>query len=210
MERWRLPANASPVLKALVAKEAGVPIPSEQDPLSVKDTSTEPPKPPDESVVYNDHQYVANESKTYAGKYCCVIGCTNNQSRDIPRGVAFHKFPSNKERRQLWINAVNRVSKSDPKKKWKPAKHTVICSEHFYAHRKNNHPGSPSYVPSIFPTNHCKPKTKADEDRFMRLEKFRQMREQVRVISVASLVWLPDFGNIYHAFIIRLVYSVCI
>ncbi len=149
--KWSLPVNASDVLKELVDREA--------------------------ELTNSDSTRCSQAS---GGKYCSVVGCSNNQARDIPRGIKFHKFPSSKKRRQLWVNAIKRGVPGRPGELWQPAQSTVICSVHFYDGKKSDVEGSPGYVPSIFPTHHVKPKTKADEDRFKRQAKFQLLRSKVR------------------------------
>ncbi len=113
----------------------------------------------------------------YGGKYCCVVGCNNSQYRDNVRGVKFHSFPKDEERKKLWILAVNRV---DPKKRhklWHPKTSDVICSEHFAGGKKSNVKESASYIPSVFPTNHLKPQLCDDTPRANRRKKFESIRD---------------------------------
>ena len=48
------------------------------------------------------------------GRYCCVVGCSNNQRRDGARGIKFHQFPSDPVRRKEWNRAVNRTIEGRP------------------------------------------------------------------------------------------------
>ncbi len=97
---------------------------------------------------------------------CCVVQCQRNTNKD--RGmVKFFRFPArNLEQRLLWITAVKR--KGVEGKSWQPSKFTRICSDHFtggiYSPTRNH----PSYVPSIFPTQHVKSKKINDVIRFDR------------------------------------------
>ncbi len=112
--------------------------------------------------------------QAYGGRYCCVVGCNNNQMRDIPKGIKFHRFPKKPSQREMWAKAVKRLDQSG--RPWNPGNNDLICSVHFYGGKRSSMEGSPSYVPSIFPTHHIQPKTKADEDRFKRRQKFESAR----------------------------------
>ncbi len=68
----------------------------------------------------------------YGGKYCAVVGCHNSTYRDVPRGVKFHSFPKDPERREAWIHAINRAPEKHSASLWQPKTHDVICSEHFF------------------------------------------------------------------------------
>ncbi len=197
MDKWVLPSNASDALKQLVAQESGSSassfpsqLPKTQETTSPA-TSTTTPNNSQASLTTSDlsNKQSCFESRAtlYSGKYCCVVGCSNSQGRDIARGIMFHKFPVNNKRRQLWIQAVKRGKSNKPSELWTPAKNTVICSEHFFGGRKCDTENSPAYVPSIFPTHHVKPKTFADDARFKRREKFQQMRE--KVISYSYMIF---------------------
>ena len=74
-------------------------------------------------------------------KSCCAVGCSNRSSRGY--GISFYRFPTDKERRSLWIAAVKR-------KNWTPTKHSWLCSRHFISGRKSEDKLSPDYIPSIF------------------------------------------------------------
>ncbi len=115
----------------------------------------------------------------YGGRYCCVVGCSKNQGRDVPQGIRFHQFPKQKERREQWVRAVNR-KKEGSNELWQPGNYDVICSSHFLGGRKSDVEGSPSFVPTIFPTHHVRPKTQADAARFSRRKKFEENRRKVK------------------------------
>ena len=52
--------------------------------------------------------------RKYGGAYCCVVGCHNSVYRDSARGIKFYRFPANNaERRDRWIQRVNRKFKDD-------------------------------------------------------------------------------------------------
>ncbi|KAM5179433.1 THAP domain-containing protein 2-like [Mantella aurantiaca] len=53
---------------------------------------------------------------------CAAFGCSNNSKRDSH--VTFHRFPSNPERRKLWLSLLNR-------EQFTPSLHTFLCSKHF-------------------------------------------------------------------------------
>lgn len=79
------------------------------------------------------------------GRYCSVVGCSNNVYRDKPRGIAFFSFPKVPNQRALWISRLNRVD-------WSPNKYSRVCSDHFPDGKWNAHPLHPSYAPSLFPS----------------------------------------------------------
>ena len=74
-------------------------------------------------------------------KYCCAPNCTNAFIKGS--GIKFYHFPTDPERKQQWITAVNR-------KNWHPTEYTWICSEHFVLGKKSNNQFAPNYVPTIF------------------------------------------------------------
>ncbi len=129
----------------------------------------------------NAGETIALPTQPYGGRYCCVVGCTNNQMRDIPKGIKFHRFPKNPSQREMWAKAVKRLDPSG--QPWKPGNNDLICSVHFYGGKRSNVQGSPSYIPSIFPTHHVKPKTKSDEDRFKRQQKYEAARNIQKVLA---------------------------
>ena len=98
----------------------------------------------------------------YGGKYCCAVGCSNSTYRDVPRGIKFHVFPRDPERRMQWILAVKRTVPGKPGSLWQPKDSAVLCSEHFVNGKKSNDTNSPSYVPSIFPTHTLRANTASD------------------------------------------------
>ena len=53
---------------------------------------------------------------------CCAIGCTNRYRKGSE--VKFYRFPSDSQRRNLWIQAIRR-------KDWEPNVHSRLCSDHF-------------------------------------------------------------------------------
>ncbi|XP_077265802.1 uncharacterized protein LOC143899402 [Temnothorax americanus] len=77
---------------------------------------------------------------------CCVVGCNNNSEK----GFSLRRFPSNEERRTLWVSKIGR-------KNWKPSPNSHICEVHFAedmwekpridGKRKLKH----NAVPTIFP-----------------------------------------------------------
>ncbi len=61
--------------------------------------------------------------------YCCAVNCHQNTSSNHDK-VKFFRFPArNKEQRELWIKAVNRVDVNG--KPWQPSQYSRICSLHF-------------------------------------------------------------------------------
>ncbi|XP_029942121.1 zinc finger protein 37-like isoform X2 [Salarias fasciatus] len=94
-------------------------------------------------------------------KSCCVVGCTNNKSKNPT--LSFYMIPSEctePERRQLWLQAINRKATSKSENRltplhnnlWHPrSDYTYVCSAHFISGAKNNDTTHPDYVPSIFP-----------------------------------------------------------
>ncbi|XP_022160089.1 uncharacterized protein LOC111026341 [Myzus persicae] len=54
-----------------------------------------------------------------------------------------------KELKEKWIKAVNRIEKNE--KLWIPNRYSEICSAHFIGNNRSSDQRSPSYVPSLFP-----------------------------------------------------------
>ncbi|KAM9361278.1 THAP domain-containing protein 6-like [Symphorus nematophorus] len=58
-------------------------------------------------------------------EYCAAVGCFNQRGpKTKGRGITFHKFPKDKDRRKAWVTALRR-------KKFEPSRHSVVCSCHF-------------------------------------------------------------------------------
>lgn len=76
---------------------------------------------------------------------CCVVSC---QSRhDSTKNVRFYRFPSNSERRELWVRALRRVAPDGSP--WRPGPGDRVCSKHFVTVIKNDDPLHVDFVPSI-------------------------------------------------------------
>ncbi len=71
-----------------------------------------------------------------SGRYCCVVGCHNNQGKDKKRGIKFHPFPKDAETRHLWNKAINRSLPNNPTKLWEGSNFDVVCSDHFHGGKK--------------------------------------------------------------------------
>ena len=114
-------------------------------------------------------------SKSLRGPTCCVVGCNRNKVRDKDE-VSFFKFPTkNLEKRQLWIEAVNR--KNPDGSVWEPTKWSLVCSEHFVGGWHREERNHPDYKPTIFPTSHVRPSSESDLHRHDRAHK--RMRRDV-------------------------------
>jgi len=107
------------------------------------------------------------------GKSCCAVGCTNRFSKG--GGISFYRFPTEPERRERWIAAVNR-------KDWAPTNYTWICSQHFVSGSKSDDPLSPNYVPSIFSFVKTPVKRKAADD-MKRCERRKSAVKQKRLLA---------------------------
>ncbi|BES89739.1 Hypothetical protein NTJ_02546 [Nesidiocoris tenuis] len=87
---------------------------------------------------------------------CCVVGCKTTKTRNPT--VTLHSFPGKpyeKDRRQKWITAVNRLNADGSP--WQPSRHSEVCSLHFVGGKVSNIQNHPAYIPSIFPKNYRKP-----------------------------------------------------
>ncbi|KAI2796659.1 hypothetical protein BLOT_015670, partial [Blomia tropicalis] len=82
---------------------------------------------------------------------CVVPGCNNNYQNTVGRWpkIRFYSFPSEQERRNVWVKFVSRSNKDGSD--WIPSKHSKICSEHFLSGFKTNDENHPSFNPSIHP-----------------------------------------------------------
>lgn len=60
-----------------------------------------------------------------AGYYCCVLCCRNRSSSD--QSLHFHRFPSQKGRRSLWLRAIRR----EVGRNFAITSNTRVCSAHF-------------------------------------------------------------------------------
>ena len=76
---------------------------------------------------------------------CAVVGCHNRHSKQC--GLQFYKFPTDKDRRRLWIAFVSR--RNPDGSAWQPGSGDRVCSDHFISRKKSDLPGSFDFVPSI-------------------------------------------------------------
>ena len=66
---------------------------------------------------------------------CSAFGCTNRDTKETRgKGIKFYRIPVKKEKRQLWLSAINRPKDFDP-----PVG-ACICSEHFVGGKSNLQP----------------------------------------------------------------------
>ncbi|XP_070694518.1 uncharacterized protein [Pempheris klunzingeri] len=72
---------------------------------------------------------------------CVVAGCRNRRTPGT--SLSFYRFPRDPERKQRWIDAVNREG-------WVPNDGSRLCSTHFISGKQVKNPRSPDYVPSVF------------------------------------------------------------
>nr|XP_047146385.1 uncharacterized protein LOC124819165 [Hydra vulgaris] len=87
--------------------------------------------------------------------FCAVFGCSNRSNRE--KGKSFFRLPKvvcnqgddgkilSKERREKWINAINRVGN------YPDVFHTRICSDHFISGKPASlfSQNDPDWVPSL-------------------------------------------------------------
>ena len=118
--------------------------------------------------------------------YCCVVNCHNNGTKHAGK-VKFFRFPiRNEEQRNLWIKAVKRICHNG--KPWQPTKYARICSAHFVNGEVKPTRNHPSYVPTIFPTNHRKSLGTRDHNRFKRFVQRRKNREEnLRKVEISGI-----------------------
>ena len=77
---------------------------------------------------------------------CCVVGCTNRHSKDVP--YQFYRFLINSVHRQRWIAAVWRASIN--RSAWQPSTGDRVCSIHFVSEEKKDNPTHPGYIPTLY------------------------------------------------------------
>ncbi|XP_053296486.1 uncharacterized protein LOC128456365 isoform X1 [Pleuronectes platessa] len=87
---------------------------------------------------------------------CVVTGCRNRRTPGT--GLSFYRFPRDPDRKQRWIEAVNREG-------WIPNDGSRLCSIHFisvfpHAGKQVKNPRSPDYAPSVFTTAPLSPEMK--------------------------------------------------
>lgn len=92
-------------------------------------------------------------SKRRNRRYCCVVNC--HEQEGLNPDVKLDRFPSNKDRRERWAQAVKR--KEADGKPWVPKGNSRICSRHFVGNAKNDCSTHPAYVPTIFPQAYKRP-----------------------------------------------------
>lgn len=130
------------------------------------------------------------EKRRRSGSNCVVVGCQNNEGLDKCRGIKFYRFPAGEERCEVWIRRINR--RGSDGKLWRPSAHNRICSEHFLGGEKSNDKSSPSFHPSLFPTQHVKPNTVADASRYKRITERRKRKEGVVQSVLDAATEVPE------------------
>ena len=106
-----------------------------------------------------------SKTSTRGAKYCCVVSCHNNTKANPD--LTFYTFSTrNLSQRELWVQAVHRVKPDGTL--WQPTVNDRICSAHFVGGQKSTIEHHPAYIPTIFGTNHRRPKTDVDVQRFER------------------------------------------
>ena len=119
------------------------------------------------------------------------VGCTNRFSKGS--GISFYRFPTEAERRERWIAAVNR-------KDWAPTNYTWICSQHFVSGCKSDDPLSPNYVPSVFSFVKSPVKRKAADD-LKRYERRKSAVKQKRLLAAdqgTAQTLAPNLQHLDH------------
>ncbi|XP_030585679.1 uncharacterized protein LOC115780561 [Archocentrus centrarchus] len=115
---------------------------------------------------------------------CCVFGCTNRYSNIS--GLKLYRIPSGsrpfqRNRRHLWLQAINRKDKNWTEDRIKNAR---VCSAHFISGEASRDSESPDFVPSVFtcPKQSKKPQAKMEssvQERSMRGSRVRLKKGSV-------------------------------
>nr|XP_019956308.1 PREDICTED: uncharacterized protein LOC109638005 isoform X1 [Paralichthys olivaceus] len=121
---------------------------------------------------------------------CVVTGCRNRRTPGT--GLSFYRFPRDPDRKQRWIEAVNREG-------WVPNDGSRLCSTHFisdfsppvfpHAGKQVKNPRSADYVPSVFTTAPLSPEMK-EPGAVEILDK-----QEARVEAANALLFLQGQGS---------------
>lgn len=122
-------------------------------------------------------------------RYCSVEGCYSCDKRDALLGIQFHRFPVREPRRQLWLQAVGRQNPDGTP--WIPGESARVCSLHFPDQKKSNLPGSPNYVPSIFPHQNGWVQPTAS-DKFKRSLKRKRIKAEQKLLDIENETLFPE------------------
>ncbi|XP_029993709.1 uncharacterized protein LOC115421861 [Sphaeramia orbicularis] len=82
---------------------------------------------------------------------CCVVGCKSRDLRN--RKLTFYIIPLETKRRNLWLQAIQRVNGDD----YIPEKNALICGAHFVSGEVSMDHDNPDFVPSVFTYSNRKP-----------------------------------------------------
>ncbi|KAG7256454.1 hypothetical protein CRUP_001582 [Coryphaenoides rupestris] len=115
---------------------------------------------------------------------CVVSGCRNRRTPGT--ALSFYRFPRDPERKQRWVDAVNREG-------WQPNDGSRLCSTHFISGKQVKNPRSPDYVPSVF--SPPAPDMREPED--MKEPDDSELREklQAQVEAANALLFLQGQGR---------------
>lgn len=124
------------------------------------------------------------------------MGCAQRFSKED--GIPFYRFPSNTERRRMWVAPVGR-------KDWALNEYAWICGKHLISGCKSNDPASPDYAPTVF--DHVKSPQKrrlvsnmTRYERTMRKKK-RRVDNDARTCAAQSLLELSESGAMVQSIV---------
>ncbi|XP_065114905.1 uncharacterized protein [Paramisgurnus dabryanus] len=123
---------------------------------------------------------------------CCVFGCQNRRNSTFGSKLKFYRIPadipSQKSRRQLWLNAIRRTDWTET-----IINNARVCSAHFISGAKSDDPSSPDWVPSVFlqTTATKKRKRKKDVEKYEQSKREEEIKEQAAVAVLLKLSSVP-------------------
>ena len=103
---------------------------------------------------------------------CCVVKCHNRHTKVSNR--SFYGFPKDPNRQRQWLAFYS----------WEPGDGDCVCSDHFLSGRKSESPGSPDYVPSVYPHQGLKAGTDGIVPKVSRFERTQQRARGAVIIEI--------------------------
>ena len=85
---------------------------------------------------------------------------------------SFDHFPKDPKRQRQWLAFVSR--RNPDGSAWEPVDGDRVCSDHFLSGRRSESPGSPNYVPSVYPHQVLKAGTDGIVPKVSRFERTQQ------------------------------------
>ena len=136
---------------------------------------------------------------------CCVVKCHNRHTKVSNR--SFYRFPKDPNRQRQWLAFVSR--RNPDGSSWEPGDGDCVCSNHFLSGRKLESPGSPDYVPSVYPHQVLKAGTDGIVPKVSWFERTQQWARGAVIIEI-NCSRKNDNGYYIHSKLLTMIMVRCL